>query len=112
MDEILAKFRETLFDSDAIQAVILTNGLKIVWMSSALEKEFGPLEEFVGKTCFEAFAGDAEPHVDCTVRKTIESRMIERSVNKKRTYATVAMPVGDGHVAEIIMALPEEDEGD
>ncbi len=112
MDDIITKFKETLFDTDAIQAVILTNDLKIVWMSSALESEFGPLEEFVGKTCYEAFAGDAAPHVDCTVRKAIESRTIERSVNKKRTYVTVAMPVGDGHVAEVIMALPKEDESD
>lgn len=109
MDDIIARFKETLFDTDAVEAVILTNGLKIVWMSPALEKELGPMKDFVGKTCYEAFAGDQEPHVDCTVRKTIESRAIERSVNKKRTHATVAMPVGDDHVAELIVKLPEEE---
>jgi hypothetical protein len=112
MDDVVKMLRDSVFDTDAIQAVILTNDLKIVWMSPALEIEFGPLKDFVGKTCYEAFAGDEKPHVDCTVRKTIESRVIERSVNKNRTYATVAMPLGDAHVAEIIMALPKEGDDD
>ncbi len=109
MDDIVAKFKETLFDTDAVEAVILTNDLRIVWMSPALEKEFGPLKDFVGKTCYEAFTGEPEPHVDCTVRKTLASRAIERSVNSKRTHLSIGMPLGDDHVAELIVKLPEEE---
>jgi hypothetical protein len=81
-------------------------------MSPGLESEFGPLKDFVGRKCYEAFTGEEAPHVDCTVRKTLESRAIERSVNKARTYATVAMPLGEDHVAEIIVALPKEGDDD
>jgi hypothetical protein len=101
-----------VFDTDALEAVILTNDLDVVWMSPGLESEFGPMKDFVGRKCYEAFTGEDAPHVDCTVRRTLESRVIERSVNKNRTYATVAMPLGDDHVAEIIMALPKEGEDD
>lgn len=112
MDDMVSMLKESLFEGEALQAVILTNDLKIVWMSPSLESEFGPLKDYVGRKCYEAFTGEDAPHVDCTVRRTLESRVIERSVNKNRTYATVAMPLGDSHVAEIIMALPKEEDDD
>jgi hypothetical protein len=109
MNDIVATFKETLFNSDALEAVILTNDLRIVWMSPGLEREFGPMKDFVGKTCYEAFTGEPEPHVDCTVRKTVKSRAVERSVNSKRTYLSIGVPLGDDHVAEVIVKLPEEE---
>jgi hypothetical protein len=109
MDDIVAKFKETVFDSGAIDAIVMTNDLTIVWMSPTLEKEFGPLKDFIGRKCHEVFTGEPEPHVDCIVRRTLASRAVERSVNAKRTYATVAVPLGEDHVAEVIVRLPEEE---
>jgi hypothetical protein len=112
MDDVVKMFKESLFDMDAVEAVILTNDLRIVWMSPGLEREFGPLKDFVGKTCYEAFTGEPEPHVNCTVRKTIETRAVERSVNSSRTYLSVGIPLGEDHVAELIVKMPEEEKKD
>jgi hypothetical protein len=112
MDDLVRLLKDSLFDTDAIEAIILTNDLDVVWMSPGLETEFGPLKEFVGRKCYEAFTGEEGPHVDCTVRRTLESRAVERSINRSRTYATIAMPLGDQHVAEVIVALPKEGDDD
>ncbi len=111
MDDVIQQFKDAIAASDAIELMILDKDLRIVWMNEAIEKECGSLDEFRGKTCYEGLAGDPAPHEDCTVRRALASGKTERSFScaEGKRYVVVAIPLGDTHVGELIVKIPEEE---
>jgi hypothetical protein len=111
MEELIRKLKDKIVDSDAAGVMILTRALEIVWYNSVLEEECGDLGTMRGKTCYEGLAGDSAPHENCTVRRALASGNVERGLSKSdgKRYVVLAVPLGEDHVGEIVIRLPEEE---
>lgn len=111
MNELVEKLKQAIVDSELVELMILTNDLEVEWfdeqMAHVLEKS---LDEVKGKTCYEGLAGDPEPHDNCTVRDAIAASQEcgRYSESEKNHSIVVALPLGDTHVAELVIRIPKD----
>ncbi|MBM3307980.1 MAG: nitroreductase family protein [Candidatus Eisenbacteria bacterium] len=108
MNEHLEKLAQAVADSDAVDIMVLTRDMEVVWLSPHMEKVVGmTLAEVGGRTCHEAFAGDAAPHPGCTARKALELGRPVRQIESLNgvPHLVVALPLGERHVGELVVRL-------
>ena len=108
MRELVEKLRDAVLNCGAVDAMILTKDMEIVWLSQHMEEIVGKkLADVAGRTCYEALAGDSAPHPGCTARRALELGKPVRQIEGAdgSGYLVVAIPLGEGHVGEILVKI-------
>ena len=111
MTDLYDKLSHTLIDSGACLITILNRKQEIVWFNESMTREFGTLSDFQGRKCYEAFAGDAQPHSGCAVQTAFRTGHFERAVERLggKPHLVLAIPIDDDHIAEVIIEIPEKE---
>jgi nitroreductase len=108
MNGPVEKLKDAIVDSDAIDLLILTKDMEIVWLNKHMESVVeAKLAEVAGRKCHEVFAGDPAPHPGCTAR---EAMRLGRPVRALETpggdsHVVVALPLDEKHVGEVIVKV-------
>ncbi len=111
MTDLYDKLSHTLIDSGACLITILNRKQEIVWFNESMTREFGTLSDFQGRKCYEAFAGDTQPHSGCAVQTAFRTGHFERAVERLggKPHLVLAIPIDDDHIAEVIIEIPEKE---
>ncbi len=111
MTDLRSKLSNALIDCEACLITVLNRKQEIVWFNESMEKEFGELSGFQGRKCYEAFAGDTQPHSGCAVHTALRTGHLERAVERLggKPHLVLAIPIDEDHIAEVIIEIPEKE---
>jgi len=111
MTPVLEQLIDALAGSEECYISVLDRGRRIVWFNEKMAAEHGPLSDLQGRKCYEAFAGDTQPHAGCAVETALRTGHLERAVERLggKPHLILAVPIEDGHIAEIIIEIPEKE---
>jgi len=111
MTDLHSKLSRTLMDCEALHITVINRKQEIVWFNESMTKEFGALSDFQGRKCYEAFAGDAQPHPGCAVQTALRTGHLERAVERLggKPHLVLAIPIDGDHIAEVIIEIPEKE---
>ena len=111
MTDLYSNLSRTLVDCEALLVTVVNRKLEIVWFNESMAKEFGALSDFQGRKCYEAFAGDKQPHSGCAVQTALRTGHLERAVERLggKPHLVLAVPIDDDHIAEVIIEIPEKE---
>lgn len=108
MNGPVEKLKDAIVASDAIDLMVLTRDMEIVWLSPHMEEVVGAkLADVAGRKCHEAFAGDPAPHPGCTARKAMELGRPVRQIESAGgvPHLVVALPLDEKHVGEVVVKI-------
>ncbi|GBD92571.1 sporulation kinase E [bacterium BMS3Abin05] len=78
---------QTLFDSITDYITVVDKNYEIVMANRMVAKSVGePPEKIIGKKCYEVYAEESEPCVDCVLQKTVQSNrpeFLEKKIGEK-----------------------------
>ena len=106
VEGLVERLKESLLNSSHVEMIILNRQMEIVWYNGAMAWA-GELAQNVGRKCYQALAGDDQPHQACLVRKTLEMGKPQKGFQEWEgtRYLVLTFPLSQAHVGEVHVAL-------